>query len=66
MLSVLLVALCVLLTAAILIQNSKGGLNSGFSKVYQLVSVKRGSVAIEKMTWILAVGLLFVNLLLSR
>lgn len=52
-----------LLIGAILIQNSKGGMNSKLSNVYQLLGVKRGTDSIEKITWVLALSLFFVSLL---
>jgi protein translocase SecG subunit len=53
MLSISLILACVLLTAAVLMQNSKGGLQS--QTVKSIVGVKKGQPLIEKATWTLAI-----------
>lgn len=50
---------CILLTAVVLVQESKGGgLASGFSSANQMIGVKRTTEFLEKATWVLAIALL--------
>ncbi|MBD79360.1 MAG: preprotein translocase subunit SecG [Crocinitomicaceae bacterium] len=54
---------CILLTAVVLVQESKGGgLASGFSSTTQVIGVKRTADFLEKATWGLAIGLLVLCL----
>ncbi len=63
--SILIGAICVLLIGAIFIQNSKGGgIQSKFSEVYQIIGVKKGTELIEKFTWVMAIGLFFISLVI--
>lgn len=59
--TVLIIIVCVLLSAVVLIQNPKGGgLNSTFSGTsQQLFGASRSSDVIEKTTWTLAILMLF-------
>lgn len=59
LLIVLVILLCVLLSAVILIQNSKGGIATGATAINQVAGVK-GASDIEKITWGLAIALFVV------
>ena len=52
MLSIGIIISCVLLIIAVLMQNSKGGLQS--QTVKSIVGVKKGTPLIERATWTLA------------
>lgn len=53
---------CVLLVLIILVQNPKGGgLSSSFSSSNQFMGVKRTADFIEKATWGLAAGIIFLS-----
>lgn len=61
--SVLILIVCVLLILIVLVQNSKGGgLASNFSSSNQIMGVKKTTDFLEKATWTLAGGLLFLCL----
>ncbi|MDB5284698.1 MAG: preprotein translocase, SecG subunit [Bacteroidota bacterium] len=62
--TVLIILVCVLLGAAVLIQNPKGGgLNASFGGVgQQLLGARRSTDVVEKSTWVLAFALLFLCL----
>ena len=50
----------------VLIQNPKGGgINSSVASANQLGGVKRSTEGIEKITWVLAIIIVFVSLLSS-
>lgn len=60
---VLIFIVCILLTAVILVQESKGGgLASGFSSANQMIGVKRTTEFLEKATWVLAISLMVLCL----
>lgn len=64
--SVLIVIISILLILVVLIQNSKGGgIASNFAGTNQVVGVKRQNELVERVTWILAGGLLVLCLLSS-
>ena len=52
MITIGLILACVLLTVVVLMQNSKGGLQS--QTVKSIVGVKKGTPLIERATWTLA------------
>ncbi len=59
--SILIIFVCVLLILVVLIQNSKGGgLSANFSASNQVLGVKKTTETIEKITWGLAITLLFL------
>jgi len=58
-----LIMVCVLLIAAVLVQNSNGGLQS--QAVKSIYGVKRSSNFIERTTWTLALLVLMFSLLMS-
>jgi preprotein translocase subunit SecG len=61
--SVVILIVCVLLILIVLVQNSKGGgLASNFSSSNQIMGVKKTTDFLEKATWTLAGGLLFLCL----
>lgn len=60
-LSISLIMACVLLTAAVLMQNSKGGLQS--QTVKSIVGVKKGTPIIERATWTLALLVMLFSML---
>jgi preprotein translocase subunit SecG len=65
--TILIILVCVLLGAAVLIQNPKGGgLNSTFGGVgQQLLGARRSTDVIEKATWVFAASLIVLCLLTS-
>ena len=62
--TILIVLVCILLGAAVLIQNPKGGgLNATFGGVgQQLLGARRSTDIIEKLTWGFAFALIFLCL----
>jgi preprotein translocase subunit SecG len=59
-----IVFICVLLVLIVLVQNPKGGgLSSSFSSSNQFMGVKRTADFIEKATWGLAAGVIFLSVL---
>ncbi len=54
----LIVIVCLAIVGIVVIQNPKGGgINSGFGSVNQIAGVKQMTDGVEKITWMLAVGL---------
>ena len=63
---VLALIVCVLLGLIILIQNPKGGgLSSGFSGSNNIMGVQRTGDFLEKGTWVLAITLMVLSLLIN-
>jgi preprotein translocase subunit SecG len=63
---VLTVLVCVLLGIIVLIQNPKGGgLTSNFSSQSQLMGVQKTGDFLEKGTWILAIALMVLSLIIN-
>ncbi|WP_026897128.1 preprotein translocase subunit SecG [Daejeonella oryzae] len=63
---ILAIVVCVLLGLIILIQNPKGGgLSSGFSGSNNVMGVQRTGDFLEKGTWVLAVILMVLALLIN-
>jgi len=59
--TVLIFIVCILMVLIVLVQNSKGGgLSSSFSSSNQVMGVKKTTDFLEKATWYLAGGLLFL------
>jgi preprotein translocase subunit SecG len=66
LLMLLVVVICVLLGAIVLIQNPKGGgLTSNFSSQSQLMGVQKTGDFLEKGTWILAIALMVLSLVIN-
>jgi preprotein translocase subunit SecG len=62
--SILIVIVCLLLIIVVLIQNSKGGgISSSFGASNQMMGVKKTAETVEKITWGLAVALLFLSII---
>ncbi len=60
------IVVCVLLGLIILIQNPKGGgLSSGFSGSNNIMGVQRTGDLLEKGTWVLAITLMVLSLLIN-
>ncbi|MEO8796084.1 MAG: preprotein translocase subunit SecG [Daejeonella sp.] len=60
------IVVCVLLGLIILIQNPKGGgLSSGFSGSNNIMGVQRTGDLLEKGTWVLAITLMVLALLIN-
>ena len=63
---ILAIVVCVLLVLIVLIQNPKGGgLSSGFSGSNNIMGVQRTGDFLEKGTWVLAVSLMVLALLVN-
>ncbi len=63
---ILAVVVCVLLVLIILIQNPKGGgLSSGFAGSNNIMGVQRTGDFLEKGTWVLAVSLMVLALMVN-
>ena len=61
---ILIVVLSVLLTLFVLVQNSKGGgLSAGFSSSNQIMGVRKTTDFVEKMTWGLVIGVVFLSVI---
>jgi len=61
LITILIVAVCVLLTLIVLVQNSKGGgLAANFSASNQIMGVRKTADFLEKATWTLAGSLVFL------
>ena len=61
LITILIVAICVLLTLIVLVQNSKGGgLAANFSASNQIMGVRKTADFLEKATWTLAGSLVFL------
>jgi preprotein translocase subunit SecG len=68
---ILAIIICILLVLIILIQNPKGGgLSSGFAGSNNIMGVQRTGDFLEKGTWVLAISImvlaLLVNLVIPR
>lgn len=60
---ILIVITCVLLGLVVLVQNSKGGgLASNLAASTQIMGVRKTSDFLEKLTWGLAITLIFLSL----
>ena len=56
--TVFIVIVCFAIVGIVVIQNPKGGgINSGFGSVNQIAGVKQMTDGVEKITWMLALGL---------
>jgi preprotein translocase subunit SecG len=65
-LTILIIITCVLLVLVVLVQNPKGGgISSGIIGANQVMGVKKTSDFIEKLTWGLALTLVFLCLVAS-
>lgn len=65
-LMIVVIIVCVLLGAIVLIQNPKGGgLTSNFSSSSQLMGVQKTGDFLEKGTWILAITLMVLSLVIN-
>jgi len=63
---IIVIIVCVLLGFIVLIQNPKGGgLSSNFSSSSQLMGVQKTGDFLEKGTWILAIGLMVLSLIIN-
>ena len=61
LITILIVAVCVLLTLIVLVQNSKGGgLAANFSASNQIMGVRKTADFLEKATWTLAGSLVLL------
>lgn len=66
LMSVLIVAACVLLTLVVLVQNSKGGgLAANFSSNNQVMGAPKTADFLEKATWTLAIALVLFCIVAS-
>jgi preprotein translocase subunit SecG len=66
LLVIIAIIVCVLLGLIVLIQNPKGGgLSSNFSSSSQLLGVQKTGDILEKGTWILAISLICLSLLIN-
>lgn len=65
-LMILVIIICVFLGAIVLIQNPKGGgLTSNFSSSSQLMGVQKTGDFLEKGTWILAIALMVLSMVIN-
>ena len=63
---ILAIVVCVLLALFVLIQNPKGGgLSSGFSGSNTIMGVQRTGDFLEKGTWVLAIALMILAILVN-
>jgi preprotein translocase subunit SecG len=63
---IVIVIICVLLGLIVLIQNPKGGgLTSNFSSQSQLMGVQKTGDFLEKGTWVLAISLMVLTLIIN-
>lgn len=63
---ILAIIICVLLVLIVLIQNPKGGgLSSGFAGSNNIMGVQRTGDFLEKGTWVLAVSLMVLALMIN-
>ena len=63
---VLIILVCIFLGAIVLIQNPKGGgLTSNFSSQSQLMGVQKTGDFLEKGTWILAIAMMVIALVIN-
>ena len=62
--TILIIITCVLLALVVLVQNSKGGgLAAGLASSTQVMGVRKTSDFLEKLTWGLAITLVFLSLI---
>ena len=67
LLLVIAIIVCVLLGVIVLVQNPKGGgLSSNFASSSQLMGVQRTGDFLEKGTWILAITLMVISLVMTK
>ena len=67
LLVVIAIIVCILLGIIVLIQNPKGGgLSSNFASSSQLMGVQRTGDFLEKGTWILAITLMVISLVMTK
>ncbi len=60
------IIICIFLVLIVLIQNPKGGgLSSGFSASNNIMGVQRTGDFLEKGTWVLAVAVMVLSLLIN-
>lgn len=60
---ILIVITCVLLALVVLVQNSKGGgLAAGLASSNQVMGVRKTTDFLEKLTWGLAIALVFLSI----
>lgn len=60
---ILIIITCILLGLVVLVQNSKGGgLVASFASSSQILGVRKTSDFLEKLTWGLAITLIFLSL----
>jgi preprotein translocase subunit SecG len=65
-LMIIVVIVCLLLGLIVLIQNPKGGgLTSNFSSQSQLMGVQKTGDFLEKGTWVLAISLMVLSLMIN-
>src|ERR1700759_967645 len=65
-LMILIILVCLFLGAIVLIQNPKGGgLTSNFSSQSQLMGVQKTGDFLEKGTWILAIAMMVISLVIN-
>jgi preprotein translocase subunit SecG len=58
-----IVAVCVLLTLVVLVQNSKGGgISANYARINRTMGAHRSAQFIEKTTWTLAILLLVLSI----
>ena len=63
---IITIIVCAFLGLIVLIQNPKGGgLTSNFSSQSQLMGVQKTGDFLEKGTWVLAIGLMVLSLLIN-
>ncbi len=63
---IIVVIVCILLGCIVLIQNPKGGgLTSNFSSQSQLMGVQKTGDFLEKGTWVLAITLMVLSLMIN-
>lgn len=63
---IIVIVVCALLGLIVLIQNPKGGgLTSNFSSQSQLMGVQKTGDFLEKGTWVLAIGLMVLSLVMN-
>ena len=66
LLLIIAIIVCVLLVLIVLIQNPKGGgLSSNFSSSSQMLGVQKTGDFLEKGTWILAISLMVLSLMIN-
>ncbi|QHS54557.1 preprotein translocase subunit SecG [Mucilaginibacter sp. 14171R-50] len=66
LLVIITIILCVLLGLIVLIQNPKGGgLSSNFSGSSQLMGVQKTGDFLEKGTWVLAISIMVLSLIIN-